>query len=158
MFFKTIKFNQSFSVPNEAMINKRAGRLITEFKELVFPDGYVPGQKRRVGSLREEFLLFVLTLLVVKLEHCGRIKSIPWLLMPWLLASPGHQQPWYWLSDKCILAYLWRLIPITYAICVEKWWSDIHDCDISGVHCIGIAITLYKDETVGRQTSCCDLT
>ena len=20
-----------------------------------------------------------------------------WLLMPWLLVSPGHQQPWYWL-------------------------------------------------------------
>ena len=23
-------------------------------------------------------------------------RSIPWLLMPWLLASPGDQQPWYW--------------------------------------------------------------
>ena len=23
--------------------------------------------------------------------------SILWLLMPWLLMSPGHQQPWYWL-------------------------------------------------------------
>ena len=25
------------------------------------------------------------------------IRSISWLLMPWLLASPGHQQPRYWL-------------------------------------------------------------
>ena len=24
-------------------------------------------------------------------------RSIPWLLMTWLLTSPGHQQPWYWL-------------------------------------------------------------
>ena len=24
-------------------------------------------------------------------------RSISWLLMPWLLALPGHQQPWYWL-------------------------------------------------------------
>ena len=24
-------------------------------------------------------------------------RSISWLLMPWLLASPGHQQSWYWL-------------------------------------------------------------
>ena len=24
-------------------------------------------------------------------------RSIPWLLMPWLLASPWHQQPWYWI-------------------------------------------------------------
>ena len=23
-------------------------------------------------------------------------RSISWLLMPWLLASPGHQHPWYW--------------------------------------------------------------
>ena len=23
-------------------------------------------------------------------------RSIPWLLMTWLLTSPGHQQPWYW--------------------------------------------------------------
>ena len=25
------------------------------------------------------------------------IRSIPWLLMPWLPVSPGHQQSWYWL-------------------------------------------------------------
>ena len=24
------------------------------------------------------------------------IRSLPWLLMSWLLASPGHQQPCYW--------------------------------------------------------------
>ena len=23
--------------------------------------------------------------------------SIPWLLMPWRLASSGHQEPWYWI-------------------------------------------------------------
>ena len=27
-------------------------------------------------------------------NHC---KAIPWLMMPWLLASPGHQQPCYWI-------------------------------------------------------------
>ena len=26
-------------------------------------------------------------------EYSWRIRSIPWLLMPWLLTSPGHQQP-----------------------------------------------------------------
>ena len=25
-------------------------------------------------------------------------RLIPWLLMPWLLKQPGHQQPWYWIS------------------------------------------------------------
>ena len=28
-------------------------------------------------------------------------RSITWLLMPWLLTSPGHQQPWYWLCWIC---------------------------------------------------------
>ena len=29
------------------------------------------------------------------LEYLGQYCSTTWLLMPWLLASPGHQQPWY---------------------------------------------------------------
>ena len=28
--------------------------------------------------------------------HLYPIWSIAWLLMPWRLASPGHQQPYYW--------------------------------------------------------------
>ena len=32
-----------------------------------------------------------LTLLMLKPED----RSIPWLLLPWLVASPGHQQSWY---------------------------------------------------------------
>ena len=32
-------------------------------------------------------------------EYSGRAMSIPWLLMPWLLASPGHRQPWYWICN-----------------------------------------------------------
>ena len=38
-----------------------------------------------------------LTHLLLKPEYLGPTKSIPWWLMPWLLASPGHQQPWHWL-------------------------------------------------------------
>ena len=38
--------------------------------------------------------------LALKLEYSWRSRSIPWLLMPWLLVSPGHQQPWYWLHTK----------------------------------------------------------
>ena len=37
-----------------------------------------------------------LTPVVLKLEYSAINRSMPWLLMPWLLASPGHQQPWYW--------------------------------------------------------------
>ena len=37
------------------------------------------------------------TFLVLK-TRCSRItRSIPWLLMPWLLASPGHKHTLYWI-------------------------------------------------------------
>ena len=29
-------------------------------------------------------------------EYSGRTNSIPWLLMPWFIVSPGHQQPLDW--------------------------------------------------------------
>ena len=34
-------------------------------------------------------------------SYLGLTSSISWLLMPWLLTSPGHQQPWYWLHRIC---------------------------------------------------------
>ena len=37
------------AVPNEEKMTKRAGKLVDEFKELVFPVGYTPGVKRKVG-------------------------------------------------------------------------------------------------------------
>ena len=37
-------------VPNEKRMYKKAGRIIEEFKDLVFPEAYVPGVKRRVGK------------------------------------------------------------------------------------------------------------
>ena len=37
------------------------------------------------------------TLLVLNLVCSEITLSISLLLMPWLLVSPGHQQPWYWL-------------------------------------------------------------
>ena len=39
--------------------------------------------------------LNVLTLDVRGPSYLGLTRSISWLLMPWLLASPLHQQPWY---------------------------------------------------------------
>ena len=48
-----------------------------------------------------------LTLNVQGLSYLGLTRSISWLLMPWLLTSPGHQQPWYRLCriDR-FLSYL----------------------------------------------------
>ena len=42
-----------------------------------------------------------LTLNVRGPSYLGLIRSISWLLMPWLLTSPGHQQPWYWPCRIC---------------------------------------------------------
>ena len=42
-----------------------------------------------------------LTLKVRGPSYLGLTRSISWLLMPWLLTSPGHQQPWHWLCRIC---------------------------------------------------------
>ena len=42
-----------------------------------------------------------LTLNVRGPSYLGLTMSISWLLMPWLLTSPGHPQPWYWLCRIC---------------------------------------------------------
>ena len=66
--------------------------------------------------------LNVLTLNMRGLSYLGLPRSISWLLMPWLLMSPGHQQPWYWLyriswSFYCLRKDFEYLCHIN----VEKW-------------------------------------
>ena len=69
-------------------------------------------------------------------------RSISCMLMPWLLASPSHQQPWYWLYRiNCLyipkISMLARcgLVTIFGAICLLQhwfspgrvtWWHQIH--------------------------------
>ena len=38
-----------------------------------------------------------LTSQMPRLGYFKSTRSKPWLLMPWLLVSPGHQEPWCWL-------------------------------------------------------------
>ena len=46
-----------------------------------------------------------LTLGVLRAEWYGhKGGSIPWLLMPWLLALRSHQRPWYWLYAIMIMS------------------------------------------------------
>ena len=47
------------------------------------------------------FFLLILTLNVRGPSYLGLTRSISRLLMSWLLTSPGHQQPWYWLWRMC---------------------------------------------------------
>ena len=52
----------------------------------------------------------------------GLTRSISWLLMPWLLTSPGHQQPWYWLYRICrSWSYLRKDFNYLCHINVEQW-------------------------------------
>ena len=49
-------------------------------------------------------------------------RSISWLLMPWFLASQGHQQPLYCLRRikgplSCMMKYRYR----RYDLCVNNW-------------------------------------
>ena len=49
-------------------------------------------------------------------------RSISWLLMPWLLTSPGHQQPWCWICRiGRFLSYLRKDFNYLCRINAEKW-------------------------------------
>ena len=64
----------------------------------------------------------LLTLSVRGPSYLGLTRSISWLLMPWLLTSPGHQQPWYWLYRICrSFSYLRKCFKYLCQINVEEW-------------------------------------
>ena len=47
------------------------------------------------------YLGIVKTFNVRGTSYLDLTRSISWLLKPWLLTSPGHQQPYYWLCRIC---------------------------------------------------------
>ena len=66
--------------------------------------------------------VIALTLSVRGPSYLGLTRSISWLLMPWLLTSPGHQLPWYWLCRiGRFLSYLRMDFNYLRRINVEKW-------------------------------------
>ena len=51
-----------------------------------------------------------------------RAYTVSWLLMPWRLASPGHQHPWHWPCRICkFLFYLRNDFNYLCQINVEQW-------------------------------------
>ena len=55
-------------------------------------------------------------------SYIGLTRSISLLLMPWLLTSPGHQQPWYWLCRiGRFLSYVRKDFNYLRRINVETW-------------------------------------
>ena len=63
----------------------------------------------------------LLTLNVRGPSYLGITRSISWLLMPWLLTSPGHQQPWYWL---CRIGMSWLIWGRISNNCVVSIWRN----------------------------------
>ena len=73
-------------------------------------------------QLMVEETVIYLTLNMRGPSYLGLTESISWLLMPWLLTSPGHQQPWYWLCRiRRFLSYLRKDFNNLRRINVEKW-------------------------------------
>ena len=66
-----------------------------------FPDRGVPLHrfKKWLSSL------YLLNLFMLRPEYSGKMRSLPWLPMPWRLASPGHRHQWYWLLPKRTLVF-----------------------------------------------------
>ena len=92
--------------------------------KLIFKNGQ-PASKIRLseGKIRLDLPnRQPLTLNVRGPSYLGLTRSISWLLMPWLLTSPGHQQPWYWLHRICrSLSYLRKNFKYLCHINVEEW-------------------------------------
>ena len=75
----------------------------------------------RSANRNSSLILHLLTLNVRGPSYLGLTSSIPWLLMPWLLTSPGHH-PWYWLCRiGRFLSHLRKDFNYLRRINVEKW-------------------------------------
>ena len=71
-------------------------------------------------------LLSLVTSQLTPMSYLCLIRLISWLLMPWLLMSPGHQQPWYWLYSICrSLSYLRTWGRILGTCVISVWRNDI---------------------------------
>ena len=64
----------------------------------------------------------LITLNVRGPSYLGLTRSISWLLLHWLLTSPGQQQPWYWpWRIGRFLSYLRKDFNYQRRINKEKW-------------------------------------
>ena len=50
-----------------------------------------------ISGIASVYLDVALNLRAAKWEYSRKTRSVVWLLMPWLHASPDHQLPWYWI-------------------------------------------------------------
>ena len=101
------------------------------------------------------------TLDVRGLSSLGVTRSISWLQMPWLLLSPGHQQPWYWLSRIGMsFSYLRKDFNYPCHINVEEWhkmyiyvFSPLKNLACKGLSYITMAWKYFSKNTHKRHTT-----
>ena len=78
-----------------------------------------------------------LTLMVLKWDYSGVIRSIRWLVMSWLLASPGHQQSYcLYMQNKWILVIYkenFNCLPHLKCCCYDN--LQCHQSGWSWCHC-----------------------
>ena len=67
-------------------------------------------------------------------NYCDSTYSILWLLMPWLLASPGHQHPWYSL---CRVSQCGGMI---WIISMFIFMFPMKNLTRKGLKCIAVSI------------------
>ena len=63
-----------------------------------------------------------------KIYPSPRTRSMPWLLMPWCLASPGHQQPWHWayrINILLCMSSIRRCLKYSYRLIIDIWCNFI---------------------------------
>ena len=63
------------------------------------------------------------------LSYRGLFRSISRLLMPWLLASPGHQQPWYWHDSEIGKSLFYTRKDSNYLRYVMSVWRNDRNCE-----------------------------
>ena len=66
--------------------------------------------------------ILVISFLMLGHSYLGLTRSVSWLLMPWLLMSPGNQQQWYWLCElDRSLSYMGKDFDSLCHVRVEEW-------------------------------------
>ena len=81
------------------------------------------------------------------LSYLGLTRSISRLLMPRLLTSPGHQQPWYWLVEYVSPGLTCGEILST---CVTSIWSNDTKCKWVRLRNCGCLVTWFCYQLIAK--------
>ena len=119
----TFKWNHDDNVINDVTVRLNTALFIYVWERMVLgtnSNGSILGINANVVIILLDYEW--LTLNVRGPSYIGLTRSISWLLMPWLLPSPGYQQSWYWLYRICTsFSYSRKDFKYQCQINVEEW-------------------------------------